>query len=73
MQRCPSVPPLFRQMPINTTKRHEPTHSEIPAQRHERRSGDQSQKFELYFDQQDDAARNPVALLVRASHNGDHG
>jgi hypothetical protein len=30
----PSVPSLFRLMLINTTKRHEPTLNEIPAQRH---------------------------------------
>jgi hypothetical protein len=46
----PSVPSLFRQTPINTAKPREPTRNEIPAQRRDRRSCDQRQKFELYYD-----------------------
>ena len=46
----PSVPSLFRQTLISTTKRCEPARSEIPAQRHDRRYCDRPQKFELYYD-----------------------
>jgi hypothetical protein len=49
MQR-PSVPSLFRQTPISTTKRDEPTRSEIPAQRHVCRYRYRHQEFELYSD-----------------------
>jgi hypothetical protein len=45
-----TVPPLFRLTLINDIKRREPTPTKIPAQRHDRRSFDQHQKFELYFD-----------------------
>ena len=44
-----TVPSLFRLTSISITKRREPTRSEIPAQRYDRRSCDQRQKFELYF------------------------
>jgi hypothetical protein len=50
MQRHPPVPSLFRQTPISTTKQHEPTHSEIPAQWHDRSYCGQNQKFEFYYD-----------------------
>ena len=46
----PSVPSLFRLTLINGAKRRELIRTEIPAQRHDRRSRDQCQKFELYFD-----------------------
>jgi len=39
----PSVPSLFRQTPISTTKRREPMRSESPVQRHSRRSPDRYQ------------------------------
>src|SRR5262249_17681508 len=47
---APPVPSLFRQTPISTTKRREPTRSESPVQRHSRRYRDRRQKFELYSD-----------------------
>ena len=50
MSTVPSVPSLFCQTPISTTKRCEPMHSESPVQRHSRRSPDLHQKFELYYD-----------------------
>jgi len=43
MQRQTSVPPLFRQTPISSAKRREPTRSGIPAQRHDRRSRNRHQ------------------------------
>lgn len=49
-QRRLSVPFLFRQTLISTAKRHKPARTEIPAQRHGRRSRDRGQKFELYSD-----------------------
>src|SRR6266487_2078502 len=42
------VPSLFRQTSISSGKQCEPTRKEIPAQRHDRRSRDRYQKFELY-------------------------
>jgi hypothetical protein len=45
-----SVPSLFRLTLINTIKRCKPMHSEIAAQRHDYRSRDEHQKFELYYD-----------------------
>jgi hypothetical protein len=44
------VPSLFRLMLISTAKRREPLRNEIPAQKHDRRSTDRHQKFDLYFD-----------------------
>ena len=46
----PSVPSLFRQTAISSAKRCEPTRTEIPAQRHDGRYGNQRQKFELHSD-----------------------
>jgi hypothetical protein len=46
----PSVPSLFRLTLTSATKRREPMHNEIPAQRHSRRYCYRQQKFELYTD-----------------------
>jgi hypothetical protein len=42
-----SVPPLFRLTLISITKQREPMRTEIPAQRHDRRSRNRHQEFEL--------------------------
>ena len=46
-----SVPSLFRQTLIYSAKQRQPIRTEIPAQRHNRRSPGRYQKFELYSDQ----------------------
>jgi hypothetical protein len=61
------VPSLFRLTLISTAKRCEPTRSEIPAQRHDRRSCNQHQKFELYSCSVHEPIIEPHRTAIRAS------
>ena len=60
-----SVPSLFRLTLISTTKRREPTRSQIPAQRLSRRYRGQCQKFELYS-----CSGNRAFTLSQAAKSG---